>query len=306
MKNQKPRTLDDQLSTLKNRGMHFLNEQLAKEFLNRINYFRLKYFWIDMLDMESGDFKKDIYFEDVIDRYELDKSFRQIIFDAIETLEIGLRTRIISTLSLSTGTGLWYLDNSLFENKYYHKEFVLKLKYEFGRSTDPFARDFIRESKHWDELSFEGDNPDAWMIIETASFGTLSKMYKNLKAQSPLQSAIAKEFGLNSSKELSSWLESISLLRNMIAHHSRLWYKVFAKKPVNIKGYHEKWLNQDLTDNQRKRAFGVVSCVLYLINSLNPKNTIKEQIIKIFSLHPKVPIYMLGFSDGWRENPIWK
>lgn len=125
MKNQKPRTLDDQLSTLKNRGMHFLNEQLAKEFLNRINYFRLKYFWIDMLDMESGDFKKDIYFEDVIDRYELDKSFRQIIFDAIETLEIGLRTRIISTLSLSTGTGLWYLDNSLFENKYYHKEFVL-------------------------------------------------------------------------------------------------------------------------------------------------------------------------------------
>ena len=78
--------------------MHFLNEQLAKEFLNRINYFRLKYFWIDMLDMESGDFKKDIYFEDVIDRYELDKSFRQIIFDAIETLEIGLRTKIISTL----------------------------------------------------------------------------------------------------------------------------------------------------------------------------------------------------------------
>jgi len=74
--------------------MHFLNEQLAKEFLNRINYFRLKYFWIDMLDKESGDFKKDIYFEDVIDRYELDKSFRQIIFDAIETLEIGLRTRI--------------------------------------------------------------------------------------------------------------------------------------------------------------------------------------------------------------------
>ena len=74
--------------------MHFLNEQLAKEFLNRINYFRLKYFWIDMLDMESGDFKKDIYFEDVIDRYELDKSFRQIIFDAIETLEIGLRTKI--------------------------------------------------------------------------------------------------------------------------------------------------------------------------------------------------------------------
>ena len=27
----------------------------------------------------------------------------------------------------------------------------------------------------------EGDNPDAWMILESATFGTLSKMYKNLK-----------------------------------------------------------------------------------------------------------------------------
>ena len=184
MKNQKPRTLDDQLSTLKNRGMHFHNEQLAKEYLSRISYFRLKYFWIDMLDKDSGDFKEGTYFEDVIDRYELDKSFRRIMFDAIETLEVGIRTRIISTFSLSTGTGLWYLDNSLFENKHYHKEFVLKLKYEFGRSTDPYARDFIRESKIWDESSFEGDNPDAWIIIETASFGTLSMMYKNLNAQS--------------------------------------------------------------------------------------------------------------------------
>lgn len=77
MKNQKPRTLDDQLSTLKNRGMHFLNEQLAKEFLNRISYFRLKYFWIDMLDMEYGDFKKDIYFEALFPR----SLSHQILFD---------------------------------------------------------------------------------------------------------------------------------------------------------------------------------------------------------------------------------
>ena len=31
------------------------------------------------------------------------------------------------------------------------------------------------------------------------------------------------EFGLYSSKDLSSWLEAISVLRNAVAHHSRLW-----------------------------------------------------------------------------------
>lgn len=276
MSNQKPRTLEEQLSILKNRGMKFHDEQLARTYLTRVSYFRMKYFWIDLIDENSDEFKDNVYFEDVIERYEFDKSLREILFNAIETLEVGLRARIISTLSLATGTGLWYLDDSLFENKDYHEDFVLDLKYEFGRSTDPFARNFISENTRWEEDSLAGDNPDAWMIIETATFGTLSKMYKNLKAQSPMQSAIANEFGIYSSKELSSWLEAISVLRNTIAHHSRLWYKIFTKKPTNIKRHRYKWLNQDMTENQRKRAFGIISCLLYLVNTLDSQNKMKE------------------------------
>lgn len=266
----------------------------------------MKYFWVDLIDDASGDFKEDVFFEDIIERYEFDKMLRQILFNAIEILEVGLRTRIISTLSLATNTGLWYLDDSLFENKEYHEDFVLDLKYEFGRSTDPFARDFISANANWDEESLAGDNPDAWMIIETATFGTLSKMYKNLKAQSPLQSAIANEFGLYSSKDLSSWLEAVSVLRNVVAHHSRLWYRIFSKKPVNIKSHRDKWLSQDMTDNQRKRAYGVISCLLYLVNTLDPNNTMKKELLQLFSDHPQIPIYMLGFTSGWNNNPLWK
>lgn len=306
MGNQKPRTIDEHLSILKRRGMEFRDEQLSKEFLSRVSYFRMKYFWSDLIDKISDDFKENVYFEDVIERYEFDKALRKILFNAIETLEVGLRARIISTLSLATDTGLWYLDKNLFENKEYHENFVLDLKYEFGRSTDPFARDFIKQSLNWNQESLSGDNPDAWMIMETATFGTLSKMYKNLKTQSPLQSAIANEFGLYSSKDLSSWLEAISVLRNIVAHHSRLWYRIISKKPVNIKGHRDKWLSQDMTENQRKRVFGVISCLLYLVNTLDPNITMKEEIVQLFSSHPQIPVYMLGFTSGWNENPLWK
>lgn len=306
MSNQKPRTVDEHISRLKNLGMEFNDEELAKKYLGRVSYFRMKYFWIDMIDDVSGDFKEDVCFEDVIERYEFDKSLRQILFNSIETLEVGLRTKIISVLSLATDSGLWYLDDTLFENKEYHEDFVLDLKYEFGRSTDPFARDYIRDHDDWDEGAFDGDNPDAWMIIETATFGTMSKMYKNLKAQSPLKSAIANEFGLYSSKELSSWLEALSVLRNVVAHHSRLWYRIFSKKPVNIKGHRYGWLSNDMTENQRKRAFGVISCLLYLCNAIAPENRMKEEIKQLFFQHPKVPIYMLGFTNGWENNPLWK
>ena len=56
--------------------------------------------------------------------------------------------------------------------------------------------------------------PDAWVIFEVATFGTLSKIYKNLNHQIPEKAKIANEFGINLHNELSSWLEAISYLRN--------------------------------------------------------------------------------------------
>lgn len=306
MSNQNPRTVEEQIERLKKLGMEFNNETVAKEYLLRVSYFRMKYFWKDMIDETSGDFREGTSFENVIERYELDKSLRLILFSAIETLEVGLRSKIISRLSVATGTGLWYLDKSLFENRDYHEEFVLDLKYEFGRSTDPYARDYIKEHDDWSSDSCGGSNPDAWMIFETASFGTMSKMFKNLKTQSPLRSSIANDFGLYSSKELSSWLEAICILRNVVAHHSRLWYRIFPKKPVNIKTHRDGWLNHDMTENQRKRAFGVISCLLYLCNALDIHNTIKDDIINLFESHPSVPIFMLGFTGDWKNSLLWK
>ena len=56
--------------------------------------------------------------------------------------------------------------------------------------------DYIAKHANWDSESTEGDDPDAWMILEVATFGTLSKMYKNLKSQLPQRATIANEFGL--------------------------------------------------------------------------------------------------------------
>ena len=82
MSNQKPRTIEEQMLRLKSLGMEFNDESLAKSYLSRISYFRLKYFWPDLIDNTSGDFKDGTYFEDIIERYEFDKSLRGILFNA--------------------------------------------------------------------------------------------------------------------------------------------------------------------------------------------------------------------------------
>ena len=304
--NQSPRTIQQQIARLKSRGMAFDVETIATSYLTRISYFRIKYYWTDMIDLASGNFNEGASFDTVIERYEFDKRLRNILFAAIEILEVGLRTKFITTLSLATNSGLWYLDSSLFDNGQFHESVVLDMKKEFGRNSDPFVRKYIDEHTNWDKSSLGGDNPDAWMIFETATFGTLSKMYKNLKNQSPLKSRIANELGLYSARDLSSWLEAISVLRNIIAHHSRIWYRIFSKKPTNIRGHRYDWMAQDMTEHQRKRAFGVISCLLYLCNAIKPDNTIKDDIKDLFRSMPDVPIFMIGFTRGWDNNPLWK
>lgn len=137
--------------------MAFGDEESAKQCLAHISYFRLKYYWTDMRDESTEhDFKEDASFDDVIARYNFDRSLRLILFDAIEIIEVALRAKIINHLSQAKGSGLWYLDSSLFERKDYYEDFVLDLKHEFDRSTEPFAKEYISEHPNWDWESMEG------------------------------------------------------------------------------------------------------------------------------------------------------
>lgn len=81
-----------------------------------------------------------------------------------------MRAKIINHLSQAKDSRLWYLDESLFERSDYYEDFVLDLKYEFDRSTEPFAKEYIAYHSNWDWESMAGDNPDAWMILESATF----------------------------------------------------------------------------------------------------------------------------------------
>ena len=74
---------------LKSRGMLFENDEKALAFLSRVSYFRLKYYWMDMLDHETEhDFLVNTHFRTVVERYKFDKTLKQILFDAIGILEI--------------------------------------------------------------------------------------------------------------------------------------------------------------------------------------------------------------------------
>jgi len=296
--NKISRTIAEQIGLLKSRGMLMKDEQTTAFYLGHISYFRLKGYWWDMqTDRIKHIYAPNSYFEDVIARYNFDRQLRLILFDAIEFIEIALRTKLIYHLSQAYG-GLWYLDDSIVMDKTKHQDCLANLWTEFARNGESFAKDF--RTRH------PNDNPDAWLMFEVVTFGTLSKIYNNLKHQLPQKSIIANEFGLNSTNDLSSWLAAISYLRNVIAHHSQVFGRHILKRLVLPRSPRNQWLQFDVTPVQEKKPFVVVSTMVYLCNAINPNNEIKNKLLVLFNSNPNIPIYKMGFFNNWQNEPLWK
>ena len=285
--------------------MLFKSDANAIDILARISYYRLKgYWWDTQSDNVNHMFSPNIYFEDIIDRYVFDQKLRVVIFSAIELIEVTLRTKMIYHLSLKYG-GLWYLNTSLFQStskkgasQTIHMDTINELEKEFKRSKEVFILDQL--------LRYPNDDPDAWKILEVASMGTLSKLYKSLKHNLPEKSTISKEMGLNFHSELSSWLESITYVRNIIAHHSRLWNRNMVKRPVeNLNNPIGAWLVTPLHPANYKKPFLIISTLIYLCNRINLGHNVKIQIIDLFNMSPDIPIYKIGFTTDWNRHPIW-
>ncbi len=307
MANKESRSIKEQIELLKKRGMTINDEEFAREQLRNISYYRLKGYWWDMQeDRERHVFQDGSRFEDVIARYSFDKELRLILFDAIETIEIALRTKMIYHLSQSYG-GLYYTDDSLFVDKTLHQQHLKDLMNEFMRSSEVFVKEYKRKYGEWEDGKYVlKQQPDVWVIFELATFGTLSKIYKNLNHQLPEKARIANEFGLNLHNELSSWLEAISYLRNSVAHHSRIWGRNMVKRPMNIKNPKGIWLRNPLQEAAEKKPYFVITAMLYLCEAIGAGNSYKKKVIALVKEHPQIPIYRLGFLDKWDEEPIWK
>lgn len=292
-----PKSIAEQIELLQGRNMGFKDAAAAPHFLSNISYYRLKGYWWEMQDDKvNHHFQDESYFEDVIELYNFDRHFRLIVFNAIERIEIALRTKLVYHLSLSYGAE-WYLDSSLFPNKYYFSDFQTKIHQELTDSSEEFI------VKHYQ--NHPDENPESWKALEVITLGALSKLYRNLNHQLPEKNAIAKEFGLYNQKYLSSWLITITLIRNIIAHHGRLWNRVIINKYDWPKGLPDPLLDYTPNNYQRRKIFPILSAILYLNNRVSPGHHIKTELLALFQQLSKIPLYKMGFPKNWEQQPIW-
>ena len=289
-------TTEQQIEILRERGLLIDDVKQAIEILDTISYFRLAGYWRHFeTDHSTHQFRENCSFSDVTDLYSFDKQLRVLLFTAIQTIEVSVRTKIIKHLALEFGA-FWFMDENYAINKTRFAANLSVIRKEVSRSHD----DFITE--HFRKYS-EPDLPPVWKTLEVISMGTLSKLYANF-SDSAAKHAVAREFGLKHHKFLRSWLECLAVLRNCCAHHSRLSNRVFPVKPMMPERMPNTWITD--FSFREQTLYPQLCYVVYWLNSISTDNTFVTDFKQLLARHQSVNPHLLGFPYNWEQEPLWK
>lgn len=257
-------SVDHQLDLMVERGLTVSDPAAAKHHLEYIGYYRLSGYALPLQTGGRGPnrhiFKPNSTFEAVLDRYIFDRKLRLLVMDAVERIEIAVRASLSNSIALRHAPH-WYLDAKYFRAEFNHPKFIADLKNEIGFDLARKNRRDVFIQHYYDEYN-NPELPPCWMVFECISFGTISFAFKNLAH--PEYQEICRRFSLPHDI-LSSWLHSISYVRNLCAHHNRLWNRICTIKPKAANKYRE-----DMTPNDRLYSQLVVMQVL--LKTISPGN----------------------------------
>lgn len=298
MQYQKPAIdIAQQIQKLESRGLVIADKAVAAHFLSQISYYRLAgYWWPMQSDKVKHKFKEGATFKAVVDLYNFDRELRLIAFNMIERIEIAIRTQLIYHLSMAYGPH-WLEDKDLFQHSVRWVEHLNKIKNEVDRSKEVFIK--AHRKKYKKDHRF----PPSWKSLEVISLGLLSKLYENLKNSLPEKKQIAKNLQAGNHTFLTSWLQSITVVRNICAHHSRLWNRNLPTPPKLLKKAPLPWI--DTSNLDPHKLYAVISAMQYLLLTISPGNHFPQRLKQLFQDYPNVDYKPMDFPADWHEQPLW-
>lgn len=296
MKYTKPSiSILDQILKLKDRGLLFGNEAKAADYLSNISFYRLRAYTYPFQDNTDPDhpFIQKISFEEIISLYVFDRKLRLLIFDAMEKIEIALRAQIIYHYSLKHGAH-WHIDPKHYRDGMRFATQMTDLQKEINRGSETFI------THYHNKYTFPKE-PPCWMSLEVSSIGLLSRIYQNL-IKTDQKKEVANHFGIKDVNIFENWLFCFCSLRNICAHHGRVWNRRLVKIVLPYNTANQFLQNQNIYTN---KLYATLSCVQYVLNIISPGNDFKDRLKQIMQNCPLHQEKEMGFPNKWELEPIW-
>lgn len=295
------------------RGIQISDHDRTVRYLGEIGYYRLSPYVIPFREERDHDrVRPGTTFDDVLELYVFDRHLRLLVLDGIERIEVAVRANLTDVMAASTGDPHWYTQLRHFSNRDPQRGLLEELEQQCDRQLRAPAEDpgddvtYPGALEHY--LTHYGTPrlPPSWLMVEMLTLGQLQRMISNLKSRAA-RTDIASGLGINE-KLLISWLRAYVRVRNICAHHGRLWnvgLGVAAKLPREGA---VPWLADPAVvegDPARRRLYPVLISVQSVLCTINPHSSWSSRLVSLMAEYPHVPLQALGMSPGWELDEFW-
>lgn len=299
------RTYPDLVALIQQRNMNVADLARAERKLAQLGYYRLSGYWYPAREFDvdpatnqakicpisKKPLRLDVFaagasFDDVVSLYRFDKHLRLLMLDAVERLEVNLKTVIAHVVGYHDPMA--YTDVSYIQPKYANNfishgrlrnkwnEWVTKQQQLLARCTE--------DSIQWHRRS--GRPIPFWVAVEAWDFGALSRYFEMLRGT--YQNQILARYGLTDARVFARWLQEINLLRNRCAHHTRIWNQV-APNPLSALTSDPYFAALNMDSNALSRLYGLISVVWFLLKKLAPGSDWIRKVADLVDSKPRLP-----------------
>lgn len=276
----------DLVRFLAGKGLIVTDNAKAEHAMAYIGYYRLKIYTRHFEEVNK-QFKAGTTFDHILDVYEFDRNLRLKCLDAIERIEVALRACIINEMG-SIGSPHFYYNEQYFENK----DAVTSIR-QLGMKAKHLSVTHYKANYESPAL------PPIGCLTEASTFGQLSTLYADLDIA--YRKRIAKKFGFDETICV-SWFRSIAMLRNICAHHNRLWdAELRVNSPKIARAY-----AVDLANNTKCYArMAVLQALLKTINHNGHSDWVAAVKRFIKDRPAAISLSDMGFPETWENHSLW-
>lgn len=132
--NKPPFDITAQLDNLKKKNLIISDNEKAAHYLSIVSYTRLSIYFSPFYETETTNFKKGVEFQDIVNLYSFDRALRITTLEALEQIEIAVRSVISNHMSIKYADAFWYTNAKLFDDLQKHKDFLQFCRRNAGRS----------------------------------------------------------------------------------------------------------------------------------------------------------------------------
>ncbi len=268
------------------RGLSINEPEVAAEVIFRIGYYRLAPY-CRPFETQGHQFRPGTSLRDILDLYAFDRKLRRHFLGALARIEIAFRSALSEIMCQADSDAHWYLHPTHFADYNDYKVLVGNVE---RACEHPFPA-LQRYLDHYDQPEL----PPSWLMVEALSIGQLARVYKSLK-YAKHRRAIAAALGLTE-PVLRSWLDVLVRLRNLCAHHERLWDSTLEQAPV-APG-HDWPVERDSV-----ALYAAAVAIQWLLNHIAPTSPWAAELAAL-TAGREIELAGMGFPHDWVEQPFW-